>query len=278
VAAAYVKAAGRDLRAYRDSKNYRNIPVGYSAADISFNRPMLQNYLACGDNSSETLDFFALNTYSWCGDSSYQESGYVQRIAEAKDLNIPIFISETGCREPRPRTFEDQVSIFGEMADVYSGAIIYEWIEEENNYGLISYGEKVDPSSPDAPPDGFTRSGTPTPISPDFDNLSNQWKTLTASGVSADAYTPSLTAPACPTYTSGVESQWLISGNIPLPTVGESYVAESTAASTGGGATSQGGQASASPTKGAAPGSPIKEVQGMGIGLVGVLVGFFWWL
>lgn len=241
---------------------------------------MLQNYLACGDNRSEALDFFALNTYSWCGDSSYQESGYSTRIEEAKSLNIPIFISETGCREPRPRTFEDQASIFGEMADVYSGAIVYEWIEELNNYGLISYGDKVDPKSPDAPPDGFTRSGTPTPISPDFANLSNQWKTLSASGVSAGAYNPTLTAPACPSFTSGVESQWLISGNIPLPTVGETYeAAESTPAPTGGNPTgSQGGQASPSPTKGAAPGSPIKEVQGMGIGLFGVLVGFFWWL
>lgn len=30
-AAPYVKAALRDLKAYRDSKHYRNIPIGYSA-------------------------------------------------------------------------------------------------------------------------------------------------------------------------------------------------------------------------------------------------------
>lgn len=30
VAAPYVKAAARDMKAYRNSKNYRNIPVGYS--------------------------------------------------------------------------------------------------------------------------------------------------------------------------------------------------------------------------------------------------------
>lgn len=243
---------------------------------------MLQNYLACGDNSSEALDFFALNTYSWCGDSNYEESGYSARIDEAKSLNIPIFISETGCREPRPRTFEDQQAIFGEMASVYSGAIIYEWIEESNNYGIISYGPKVDPSSPDAPPDGYTRSGKPTPVSPDFQNLSNQWKTLSPTGIKASAYNPSLTAPACPTYTSGEASQWFVSGNVALPTVGQTFDAAAsspqvTSSPTGSGQ-SQSGQASASPTKGAAPGSPIREVQGMGMALIGVLVGFFWWM
>jgi hypothetical protein len=63
IAAPYVKAAARDMKAYRNSKNYRNIPVGYSAADISSLRPNLQNYLACGTNSSDALDFFSLNAY-----------------------------------------------------------------------------------------------------------------------------------------------------------------------------------------------------------------------
>ena len=30
--APYIKAAARDIKAYRDSKGYRKIPVGYSAA------------------------------------------------------------------------------------------------------------------------------------------------------------------------------------------------------------------------------------------------------
>lgn len=45
------------------------------------------------------------------------------------------------------------------MADVWSGSIIYEWIEEANNYGLVKYGDKVDPASPGAPADGYPRSG-----------------------------------------------------------------------------------------------------------------------
>ena len=31
VVAPYVKAAVRDVKAYRDSKNYRKVPIGYSA-------------------------------------------------------------------------------------------------------------------------------------------------------------------------------------------------------------------------------------------------------
>ena len=58
LSAPYVKAAARDLKAYRNSKGYREIPVGYSAADIAELRPMLQEYLACGTNASESIDMF----------------------------------------------------------------------------------------------------------------------------------------------------------------------------------------------------------------------------
>ena len=61
VAAPFIKAAARDMKAYRDNKRYRKIPIGYSAADIPSLRPNLQNYLACGSNSSETVDFYSLN-------------------------------------------------------------------------------------------------------------------------------------------------------------------------------------------------------------------------
>ncbi|OCK75724.1 glycoside hydrolase family 72 protein [Lepidopterella palustris CBS 459.81] len=276
IAAPYVKAAARDVKAYRNSKNYRNIPVGYSAADISSLRPMLQNYFACGTNASEALDFFSLNAYEWCGTaSSYEISGYSQLTANVTDYNIPIFLSETGCIKPRPRTFQDQAAIFGDkMTPYWSGAIIYEWIEEENDYGLVSYGQKVDPTASGAPPDGYTRSGTPTPVSPDFSYLSNQWKTLTPSGVMEANYNPTLTPPPCPAYTSGV---WEVNGGVALPTLGQTYNAAIQSSITKGAAAGTGSASAATPTKTGAA-SPGREVRGMGIGLVGVLVGFFWWL
>ena len=268
----------RDLKAHRDAKKYRNIPIGYSAADIATLRPMLQNYLACGSNASETLDFFSLNAYSWCGNSDYRTSGYNMLEANSTSYNIPIFLSETGCQTVRPRTFQDQTAIFGDMADTWSGSIIYEWIEEANNYGLVSYGTKVDPASPSAPPDGFTRSGTPTPVDPDFANLSDVWKTLSPTGVKENAYKPTNSAPECPSATSGV---WEVNPTSALPTLGQTYNAQdatATASRSGGGsgtASGSTGQASASNT-GAASNGLSRELTGAGAALVGVMAVFAW--
>src|SRR5689334_23267301 len=87
-----------------------------------------------------------------------------------------------------------------------------------NNYGLISYGPKVDAASPGAPPDGFPRSGTPIPIVPDFANLKQAWKTAIPSGVKAASYTPSNKPPACPQATPGV---WDVDPNTPIPAVNQ---------------------------------------------------------
>lgn len=106
VAAPYVKASARDMKAHRDSKSYRKIPVGYSATDSGELRPNLQNYLACGSNASESLDFFSLNAYEWCGESSYQVSGYQFLQKNASDYNIPIFFSEVS-------VFDDPSSYHG---------------------------------------------------------------------------------------------------------------------------------------------------------------------
>jgi 1,3-beta-glucanosyltransferase GAS1 len=57
------------------------------------------------------------------------------------DYPAPVFLSETGCITVPPRDFADQSAIFGpNMSSTWSGAIIYEWIQELNAYGLISYG------------------------------------------------------------------------------------------------------------------------------------------
>lgn len=210
-AAPYIKAAVADMKAYRASKNYREVPIGYSAADIAELRPMLQNYLACGDNRDAAIDFYGLNSYEWCGTNTFNGSGYNVLQEQAVDYGTPIFFSETGCNVGGPRTFEDQDSILGpDMEDTWSGTIIYEWVEEANNYGLISYA-------------GGALSGTPTPISPDFTNLANQWKTLSPTGVLEAQYTPSLPPPACPSSTPG---GWLVQGNPALPTLGVGAVSK----------------------------------------------------
>ena len=172
-------------------------------------------------------------------------SGYDILQQNASDYDIPIFFSETGCIHPEPRTFDDQSAIFGsEMDGTWSGAIIYEWIQVANGYGLVSYGPEVAPTATqNNVVGGFTVSGTPTPISPDFDNLSSQWATLSPSGVSENNYSPTLTPPACPSFTSG---QWEVSGNVPLPTIGAKGTRYTTGITTGTAAASSTSSAGAS--------------------------------
>ncbi|KAL8645793.1 MAG: hypothetical protein Q9226_007138 [Calogaya cf. arnoldii] len=276
-AAPYVKAAIRDMKAYRDSKNYRKIPIGYSAADVPGLRPMLQNYLSCGDNDAERAEFYSLNVYEWCGDSSYDGSGYAELQKNATGYNIPIFVSETGCRVARPRLFSDQAAILGpEMADTWSGTIIYEWIQEENDYGLISYGPKVDPMVSTAALDGFPRSGTPMTVSPDYGNLKSQWATLSPTGVKLSDYSASasVSPPSCPTSTEG---GWIVNGNAALPSVGQTLDTAATASDATSTPTGSASQPSSSSTGGGATAGG-KEVTGMCLGLLGVMLGFVVWL
>lgn len=234
---------------------------------------MLQNYLACGANDAERAEFYSLNVYEWCGESSYDASGYSQLEKNATGYNVPIFVSETGCREPRPRLFTDQSAIFGkDMAGTWSGAIVYEWIQEANDYGLINYGPMVDPKeSPDAL-DGYPRSGTPTTISPDYNNLKSQWATLSPTGVKLSAYSASasITPPACPTSTAG---GWIVNGNARLPSLGQTL--DSAATASGATATTTG--SATKPSKSATGGGTTsggKELTGMVLGLLGVMLGF----
>lgn len=244
VGAPFIKAAARDMKAYRDEKGYRKIPLGYSAADIKELRPMLQNYLTCGGNSSETIDFFGLNSYSWCDPSTYEQSTYNQLQDYAKDFPVPIFFTETGCNVPGPRLWEDQDTIFGEkMIHDWSGAIIYEWIQEQNNYGIISYGPPVgDPTRNDESVfDNWTRNGTPTPVAPDFDNLKAKWANIHPTGVRKDDYDPShVSTRPCPTSTEG--GWWEIDGNVKLPAIDETVTAHSAPVATTGGDANETGQ------------------------------------
>ena len=130
------------MKAYSAAKGYRQIPIGYSATDTTVLRPMLQDYVVCRPNASERLDFFSLNSYEWCSaQNNFQTSGYSTLQDIFEDYPVPVFFSEDGCNTVPPRTFNDQNTIFGsQMVGTWSGAIIYEWIQEMNQYGLISYG------------------------------------------------------------------------------------------------------------------------------------------
>lgn len=200
-ASPYVKAAIRDMKSYMKSKSYRSIPVGYATNDDEKTRDNLATYFQCG-NASDAADFYGINIYEWCGDATFESSGYEQRTEEYKNFTIPIFFSEYGCNRVKPRQFSDVPALFGpNMTDVWSGGIVYMYFEEQNQYGLVSV------------------SGSSVSTLPDFNNLSSQMAKISPSSINSKDYKPSQTVGgvSCPDF----NANWKGSPTLPpTPKIG----------------------------------------------------------
>lgn len=117
--------------------------MGYSAADVREILLDTWNYLQCttGNDASDPsrVDLFALNSYSWCGDSSYQTSGYDVLVSDFSNTSVPVFFSEYGCNKPTPRVFTEVPVLYGPlMTPVLSGGLVYEFSQEPSDYGLVT--------------------------------------------------------------------------------------------------------------------------------------------
>ncbi|KAJ9604046.1 1 3-beta-glucanosyltransferase gel4 [Cladophialophora chaetospira] len=193
-ASAFVKAAVRDTKAYIKKNVQRPIGVGYATNDDAGIREDLANYFDCG-NREDAIDFWGYNIYSWCGDSSYTESGYDQRTAEFQSYDVPVFFAEYGCNTVQPREFTEVGALYGDqMTPVWSGGIVYMYFQEVNDFGLVS----VDGSS--------------VSTLADFNALSSQIAKISPTGVNSASYSPTNTAAAaCPS----VNNDWQASSNLP---------------------------------------------------------------
>lgn len=151
---AYLRAVTRDAREYIETRmvndtDARDIFIGYSAADdVKLRLPTFE-YLTCaldGDDNEDisSVEFFGLNTYEWCsGVNNWQNSGYADIGSTFKNSSVPVFFSEYGCNTKSPRTF-DEISggIYDGLIDVLDGGLVYEYSNEESNYGLVDIEDK----------------------------------------------------------------------------------------------------------------------------------------
>ncbi|ORY68255.1 Glucanosyltransferase-domain-containing protein [Pseudomassariella vexata] len=200
--APYIKAAVRDIKAFRDARGYRPIPIAYSAADIINFRQSTAEYLACGD-PSDGIDVFGMNMYSWCGNSSIYSSGYDVLYEEYQAMNIPVLFSETGCKpESDTRNFDEVSAMLGPVFQaVFSGTVVYEWKYEANEYGIVNYTNG-------------DNKGFPTTL-PEYNSLRTVLSTANPTGTTMKDYTPSNTAPVCPKS----DHDWRVDANAALPTI-----------------------------------------------------------
>lgn len=197
-ASAFVKAAVRDTKAYIKSKNYHAMGVGYAADDDASVRANVAAYFNCGPTEDQ-IDFWGYNIYEWCGDSNYETSGYAERTAEFQNYSVPAFFAEYGCNTQgggaAGRKFTEVAALYGSnMSTVFSGGFVYEYFEEENDYGLVS----VDGSS--------------VSTLADFNAWSTQIHAVTPTSVQSASYSPTNTVgQACPS----VGTNWAAATALP---------------------------------------------------------------
>lgn len=189
--ATWVKAVVRDMKQYITAQSTRYIPVGYSAADVANSRIPLAEYFNCGANATRT-DFYAFNTYEWCGASSYTQSGYSQLVAGFSNYSAPLFFSEYGCNLVQPRAFTEVGAIYStDMTPVFSGGLVYEYSQEDSAYGLVNVA------------DG---SSTVTLLA-DYTNLMKEFA-ATANPTGAGGYVTGRAASSCPANTTTFAGVW----------------------------------------------------------------------
>ncbi|KAI2639085.1 glycoside hydrolase family 72 protein [Hypomontagnella submonticulosa] len=236
-AAPYVKATTRDMRQYIGSQGYRKIPVGYSAADVSNNRMQTAQYFNCGTDD-ERSDFFAFNDYSWCSPSSFEQSGWDQKVKNFTGYGLPIFLSEWGCIT-NGRDFSELSALMSKkMSSVYSGGLMYEYSREGNGFGIVELSGNSDSVKED----------------PEFQKLKSalsRYPAPTGDG----GFTSTTTSAACPTVDSVWDLEdWGASALPAIPEEAKKYMSQK--AGVGPGLKGDGSQnAGGTSTGTAAPGS-----------------------
>ncbi|KAI2643735.1 family 72 glycoside hydrolase [Xylaria nigripes] len=198
-ASAYVKAATRDTKKYiadKMSKGGRWMGVGYAANDDAEIRVHMAQYFNCGDQD-QAIDYWGYNIYSWCGKSSFEESGYDVQVDFFSNYSVPVFFAEYGCNTvggAEGRLWDDTTTLYSDkMTPVFSGGIVYMYFEEKNDYGVV----KV--------------TGDTAKTMKNYDVLRSKLAAVKPSSTSMSAYQPTNTPAACP----AISDSWQASSDLP---------------------------------------------------------------
>lgn len=181
------------MKTFIKNRDFRSIPVGYSAVSVNEYRLSTGLYFNCGEDELARIDMFGVNDYSWCGDASMTTSQYSQQMKDFANYTVPLFFSEFGCNSVLPRPFTEIQAIYStDMSSVFSGGLVYEYSEEASNYGLVEL------------------SGDSVSTNDDFDNLKKQFnKTSNPSG--DGGYLDESGPNNCPS----LSSDWNVTEDIP---------------------------------------------------------------
>lgn len=94
---------------------------------------------------------------------------------------IPVFFSEYGCNEVKPRVFDEVQALYGTQMTSLSGGLVYEYSHEESDYGLVEIN-----------------SNSTVSLIVDYDNLQQQFNKLDIGLIqSTNATATQLTPPEC---------------------------------------------------------------------------------
>lgn len=190
-AAAYVKAAARDIKAYLASTSSSAL-VGYASIDGDSDwKDPLANYLSCDpsgkDSGSTAIDLYGLNNYEWCGDAD--PSVYDGTNGDFAGYNIPAYFSEYGCVTSPPRLWtEVQALLSAPMTAIWSGGVAFSYFPASSaagQFGMVT----INPNN------------TVT-VSSDFTRLQEQYANVTPPDAPSQSSAGSTAYPGCPSENS----------------------------------------------------------------------------
>lgn len=197
-----VKAAVRDLKAYRNARGYRPIPLVFVVLPYKQTRTELAEYLGCGGDA-ESIDVFALEVMGWCDpDVFYGGSlSYDTILDDFKDYHLPVIFRSTchAALDEPPEFANFRTMLSQRFAETFSGVAMEQWFGSDLS-GLVKYPENEEEAQ-----SRETRSS--------YEFLSSVLSTITISGTARDRYTPSVTAIECE------ESVYYRVGSKDLPTL-----------------------------------------------------------